>query len=98
MGADEAARPVLAIRLGPALRSCDAAAALRFAEAVRRPTRKRALAPPMIQFLKSWYQHANLLANMLLWGCGFTAVYSIHNIFICWCRWWRRWRRRWAAG
>lgn len=37
MGADDAARPVLAIRLGPALRSCDAAAALRFAEAARRP-------------------------------------------------------------
>ena len=37
MGADEAARPVLAIRLGPALRSCNAAAALRFAEAVRCP-------------------------------------------------------------
>ena len=34
VGADDAARPVLAIRLGPALRSCDAAAALRFAEAV----------------------------------------------------------------
>ncbi|KAK9828057.1 hypothetical protein WJX81_006250 [Elliptochloris bilobata] len=34
VGADSARRPVLAIRLGPALRSCDAAAAARFAEAV----------------------------------------------------------------
>lgn len=34
VGADEAGRPVLTIRLGPALRACDAAAAVRFAEAV----------------------------------------------------------------
>jgi len=37
VGADEAARPVLTIRLGPALRTCDAAAAARFAEAVSAP-------------------------------------------------------------
>lgn len=34
VGGDEAGRPVLTIRLGPALRACDSAAAVRFAEAV----------------------------------------------------------------
>jgi hypothetical protein len=45
VGADEAARPVLTIRLGPALRTCDAAAAARFAEAVSAP---QGLAAPVM--------------------------------------------------